>query len=97
MNDENQGGMAVNVPALACDGIKEFLAKALERLPPGMEAAATIYGTLDQVLEYLGRSVVDGGDRTITISVRHIDEDEVSIIVTSTIHLPPEADVGVHH
>lgn len=78
-----------NVPALACSAIKEFLVKALQKLPPGLEGAATIYQTLDQVLGYLGQSAEDGGDRTITISVEHIDADEAKINVTSVLHLPP--------
>lgn len=88
MSQESTNTITGNVPALACAAIKEFLAKALEKLPPGMEAATTIYKTLDDVLEYLGRSVVDGVDRTITISVNHIDADEGKIKVISKVHLP---------
>lgn len=97
MNDQNQGRIAVNVPAEACSAVQDMLAKALPKLAPGMESAASVFKALYDVLAYLGCSMVDGGDRTITISVRHLDADEVSIIVDSTFHLPPEADVGVHH
>lgn len=95
MNEENP--IFHNVPAIACAAIKVFLADALDKLPPGMEAATTIYQTLDQVLEYLGRSVVDGVDRTITISIRHIDAEQMSIFVNSTLDLPAEGDAAVQH
>lgn len=87
--DTSKDTVTINVPAAACAGLQEFLAKALEKLPPGMEGATAIYQTLDQVLGYLGQSAVDGVDRTITISVRHIGADEVSINVNSALHLPP--------
>lgn len=94
---ENNNTPVTDVSALACAAIKKFLVKAVQMLPPGMEAAKPVYQTLDAVLEYLGRSAVDGGDRTITISVRHLDADEVSINVTSTVHLPPQGDIAVSH
>lgn len=96
MSEENINP-ANNVPAIACAAIRDFLAKAAEKVPPGMEAADSIYQTLNDVLEALGRSAVDGGDRTITISVRHLDADEVSINVTSMVHLPPQGDIAVSH
>ncbi|MCC6787268.1 MAG: hypothetical protein IT547_05470 [Hyphomonadaceae bacterium] len=86
-----------NVPALACAAIKDFLANAALKLPSGMEEAAVIYQTLDQVLGYLGQSAVDGGDRTITVSVRHIDANEAKINVNSVLHLPPLNDGNVRH
>lgn len=95
MNEDTT--VTTNVPALACAAIREFLAKALKVLPPDMEEATSVYNTLDQVLEHLGRSAVDGGDRTITISMRHIDAGEASINVMSVLHLPPEDEVGVRH
>jgi hypothetical protein len=97
MSEESTNTVTTNVPALACAAIQEFLAKALMKLPPGMEAAASVYQTLDHVLGYLGQSAVDGADRTITISLRHIDAGEASINVTSVLHLPPEAEVGARH
>lgn len=97
MSEEKSNTVTTNVPALACAAIKELLAKALVRLPSGMEAAAPVYQTLDHVLEHLGRSAVDGADRTIMISIRHIDDGEASINVKSVLHLPPEGEVGVRH
>lgn len=89
MSEHDTNTVPTNIPALACAAIKDFLAKATVKLPPGMEEATVIYQTLDQVLGYLGQSAVDGGDRTITISVRHTDAKEASITVTSVLHLPP--------
>lgn len=97
MNNETTNTLTTNVPALACAAIKDFLAKALMKLPPGMEAATPVYRALDDVLEYLGQSAADGADRTITISVHHIDAGKASINVTSVLHLPPEGEVGVRH
>lgn len=93
---ENNTNPATSVPAIVCAAVKDFLGRAAEKLPPGMEAAKSVYQTLDQVLEYLGKSAIDGGDRTITISVQHIDAGEARIAVTSVLHLPPQGDVVSH-
>lgn len=75
-----------NVPALACAAVKDVLAKATGKIPPGMEDAKSIYQTLDKVLDWLAQSAVDGDDRTITITVRHIDANEARINVSSALH-----------